>query len=350
MARTFWLDLARSGARFPIGTDLVLHDQKDAETIRLNGPALGQVIAEAAAKWRIPVAMPLMDLRLEKADIAAAFGLSFEEAETWKLEATPPPSMIARVADPIRAFPVESRAQQLSLRWLASNTNLLPVGMAIGPFSLMTKLLADPITPVALAGSGVTAAEDEGVARVERALDLAEAAVQRSLRAQVSAGARALMICEPAANTTFLSPRQLRSGADTFQRFVLEPNLRLKSFLDEHEIDLIFHDCGELLPEMVQAFAQRIHPAVLSLGASRLLWEDAALVPDDVVMYGNLPTKTFYSDEAMPVERVEEISRDLLTRMRATGHPHILGSECDVLHVPDAAGAIRRKVDAMLAV
>jgi hypothetical protein len=34
--------------------------------------------------------------------------------------------------------------------------------------------------------------------------------------------------------------------------------------------------------------------------------------------------------------------------MRATGHPHILGSECDVLHVPDAAATIRAKVDLML--
>jgi hypothetical protein len=137
---------------------------------------------------------------------------------------------------------------------------------------------------------------------------------------------------------------------DVVSACLTKPNLRLKSFLDEQRMDLIFHDCGELLPEMVEAFARRIHPAVLSLGSSRLLWEDAALVPHDVVLYGNLPTKTFYSDEAMPVERVQQMSRDLLNRMTATGHLHILGSECDVLHVPDAAATIRRKVDAMLAV
>jgi hypothetical protein len=34
--------------------------------------------------------------------------------------------------------------------------------------------------------------------------------------------------------------------------------------------------------------------------------------------------------------------------MQATSHAHILGSECDVLHVPEAAETIRRKVDAML--
>jgi hypothetical protein len=36
--------------------------------------------------------------------------------------------------------------------------------------------------------------------------------------------------------------------------------------------------------------------------------------------------------------------------MRGTGHPFILGSECDVLHVPEAAETIRRKVEAMLTV
>jgi len=34
--------------------------------------------------------------------------------------------------------------------------------------------------------------------------------------------------------------------------------------------------------------------------------------------------------------------------MRAAGHPFILGSECDVLHVPEAAETIRNKVDVML--
>jgi len=99
---------------------------------------------------------------------------------------------------------------------------------------------------------------------------------------------------------------------------------------------------------MVKEFAERLRPVILSLGSSRRLWEDAAFVPDDVVLFGNLPTKSFYSDAAMPLERVETLTLDLITRMKAVGHPFILGSECDVLHVPDAAATIRRKVDAML--
>jgi hypothetical protein len=50
----------------------------------------------------------------------------------------------------------------------------------------------------------------------------------------------------------------------------------------------------------------------------------------------------------MPVDRVEAMTLELIGKMRAAGHPHILGSECDVLHVPDAAATIRRKVEAML--
>jgi hypothetical protein len=35
--------------------------------------------------------------------------------------------------------------------------------------------------------------------------------------------------------------------------------------------------------------------------------------------------------------------------MKACGHPHILGSECDVLFVPEAWETIEKKVDAMRA-
>jgi hypothetical protein len=50
----------------------------------------------------------------------------------------------------------------------------------------------------------------------------------------------------------------------------------------------------------------------------------------------------------MPVAEVRRRTVELRANMEACGHPHILGSECDVLHVHDAAQTIRRKVDAML--
>ena len=94
--------------------------------------------------------------------------------------------------------------------------------------------------------------------------------------------------------------------------------------------------------------AHRLRPVILSLGSSRKLWEDARLIPHDVVLYGNLPTKSFYSDGAMPVEEVIRRTRELVINMKACGHPYILGSECDVLFVPEAQEKIRQKVNAMM--
>jgi len=122
------------------------------------------------------------------------------------------------------------------------------------------------------------------------------------------------MICEPTASIAFISPRQMKAGSNLFERLVMEPNLRVKAALEEAGCDLIFHDCGELIDPMVEAFANRLHPVILSLGSSRKLWEDTRLVPKDVVLYGNLPSKSFYSDGAMPVEEVVRRTGELVQR------------------------------------
>jgi uroporphyrinogen-III decarboxylase len=349
MKREFWLNLAAGTPRIPIGTDLVLHEHADAAEIVLDGWRLGEVMEAAARRYGTPLAIPLMDLRLEKADLVAALGLPEAEADSFHFASAPGADVVERVrASADRPFGRANQAHLDSVRYIAEDTDLIPVGMAIGPFSLTTKLMADPITAIALAGRGATAAEDASVLMAERCLELAEMTVSRSVRAQIRAGAKAVLICEPAANVVYISPKQMERGSDIFERFVMGPDLRLKALLDEAGVDLIFHDCGELNPFMVRSFGERIHPAVLSLGSSRILWEDAEVVPKDVVLFGNLPTKTFYSDAVMPDERVVELTTGLIANMRKAGHPHILGSECDVLHVPEAAATIRRKVDLML--
>jgi len=347
--RQFYLDLAARGLRMPIGADLVLREQPDPEAILLDAGRLGNVVEATARRYHTPLAFPLMDLRLEKADLLEFAGVPESEIDQFHFIEPPSERFAADlIAASARPFSRRIQANQGAVRYIAERTELVPVGMLIGPFSLMTKLIADPIVPVAMAGSGVTAAEDKGVCMVERCLQMALATVLRSAEAQIAAGAKAIIMCEPAANTVYLSPRQLRGGSDIFERFVLVPGRRVRDLLEQHGVDLIFHDCGELLTEMVQQFAEDLRPAVLSLGSSRKLWEDAAVVPKDIVLYGNLPTKTFYSDSAMPLEEVRRLAADLSARMAACGHPHILGSECDVLHVPEAAATIRRKVVAML--
>ncbi len=350
MSREFYLDLAASHLRMPIGTDLVLHEESDPEQSRINGGRLGAVIERAARRWNTPLAMPLMDLRLEKTDLLALAGISRSEADTFHFSA-PLESALVDVLCSEQNAPLcpGSTARNEALDYIHKKTGLVCVGMTIGPFSLATRLVADPIFASAMIGRGCPPEDSPEVKLLWQSLRISEAAVLRSIRSQIAHGAVAVMVCEPAACTAFISPRQMKACSDLFELLVIEPNLRVNDALRESCCDLIFHDCGELTSQMVEAFAHRLHPAILSLGSSRKLWEDARLVPDDVVLYGNLPSKCFYSDAAMPIEDVVRRREELVERMRICGHPHILGTECDVLFVPESHVAIRTKVDAMIA-
>ncbi|MBK8477927.1 MAG: hypothetical protein IPL39_16970 [Opitutaceae bacterium] len=234
-----------------------------------------------------------------------------------------------------------------ALRAVAAQPGLLPIGMCIGPFSLTTKLMADPITPVFLAGSGISAQEDADVALLEACLELSLTCVLEQVERAVAAGARAVFVAEPAANQVYFSPLQLAEGSDNFERYVLAPNRRVAELLASRDVDLLFHCCGEITEPMLDGFCS-LRPSLLSLGSSRRLWEDATRVPKEIVLYGNLPSKMFYSDAIMPLARVAEEAAELAARMAASGHPFILGTECDTLHVPEYAATIGAKVDRLL--
>jgi len=322
----------------PIGTDLVLSEKSDPHAIKYDGLRLGRVMEEAARRWGSPLALPLMDLTVEKEWLVGALGVPQAEIATWHFDGAVPELL------PDAAPTPRLKANNEAIGYIASNTDLLPCGMSIGPFSLMAKMLADPISPVFLAG---TDERDEDVERLEKTLELGTRVILHTIEMQLDAGAQAIVLCEPAANAVYFSPNQLADGADTFDRYVMALNGRIRELLRSRGAALIFHDCGELTEEMVRKFAE-LEPAMLSLGSSRLLWEDARLLPDNIVLFGNLPTKKFYSDEVMPVREVEALGRDLLTKMQATGHPFILGSECDVLNVPGSESTIREKVTAFL--
>jgi uroporphyrinogen-III decarboxylase len=334
----------------PVGTDLVLNEESEPEKARNDGLALGRVIERSARRWGTPLAIPLMDLRLEKIDLLAMAGVSAAEAEAFHFDGPIEDALLAELCGE-QTVPLcpGSAARDEAIAYIRSRADLIAVGMAIGPFSLTTRLMADPISAAAMAGSGAEPEDSPDVKLLWQCLRMAEAAVLRSLRSQMAQGAQAIMICEPAACKAYISPRQMKAGSNLFERLVMEPNLRMREALDQGGCDLIFHDCGELIDPMVEAFANRLHPKMLSLGGSRKLWEDARLVPADVVLYGNLPTKSFYSDAAMPMEEVVRRTEEITANMKACGHPHILGSECDVLFVPEAHETIRKKVDAMMA-
>ena len=339
MNRKVYLDLAASGLRMPIGTHLVLHRYADADAILLDGHRLGAVVAETAAQFRTPLAVPLMDLTLEKAALLAAMGVPAGEVDSFHFSEIKP----APVEIPLTP---RMKATCDAIRDLSSKPGLIPMGMSIGPFSLMSKLLADPITPVFLAGTGLTAEDEPELAILDHVLKLAEQVIHRYLKAQIDAGAKAIIVCEPAANLVYFSPKQLDVSHDTFDRLVMEPMRRLCALLRENDVDLVFHDCGELTEGMVRRFAT-LGAAMISFGSSRRLWEDAAFIPKDTVLYGNLPTKRFYAAQLTAAE-VERQAVELLDKMREVEHPFILGSECDVLSVPGSEAEILGKVDAFM--
>jgi len=348
MDRSFYLDLARQGLRMPIGTDLLLYESPDPDRIVRDGPALGRVVEAAARRYDTPLAFAHMDLMREKGSLLGLLDIPPDRIPTYHFDGCPGAETVERVRARLDG-PLHPALQAHvdSVAYLAQRTDLVPIGMSIGPFSLTTKLLADPITPIYLAGMGATADEEAEVRAVETLLDLSLAMVLRTVGAQLAAGAKAVFIAEPAANSVFLSPKQLAAGADIFERYVTAPNRRIAALLAAHGADLIFHCCGELTDEMVGAFGS-LDPAILSLGSSRKLWEDARLVSPRTVLYGNLPSKHFYSDEVVSLDDVRRMACDLLAKMRAAGHPFILGSECDILHVPGHAETIQSKVDAFV--
>jgi len=348
MDHQYYLDLAKRGIAVPIGTDLVMHEEPEPEKVRNDGAALGQVIARAARRWGTPLAVPLMDLRLEKIDMLSMAGVTAHDAEAFHFKQPLTDAEFAvLMGEQKTPLCPGSAARDAALAFIGTQQDLIPVGMAIGPFSLTTRLMDDPISAAAMAGGGMEPEDSADVKLLLQCLQISEATVLRSVRSQIAHGAQAIMVCEPTASTAFISPRQMRAGSNLFERMVMEPNLRIKAAMEEAGCDLIFHDCGELVDPMVEAFAQRLHPVMLSLGSSRKLWEDARLVPEDVVLFGNLPSKSFYSDGAMPVDEVIRRTDELLEKMQACGHAHILGSECDVLYVAEARDAILAKVDAM---
>lgn len=348
MDRKFYLDLAVRGMCMPVGADLVLHEHADHEAILRDGKKLGKVLAEAAERYQTPLALPVMDLKLEKAALLGMLGVPADQVDTYHFAECPSDAQMTTVAEHL-SDPLDVRLQANvdAIKWTKRHTKLVPVGMTIGPFSLMTKLLAEPITPLYMAGSGVTAEEDPEVKMIERCLELSTQVILRSMSAQIKAGAKVMFVAEPAANVAFLSPNQIEAGSDVFDRYVMKFNKRIKWLMNAWDVDLFFHCCGELTDYMVGKFCE-LDPAVLSLGASRKLWEDARIVPNTTVLYGNLPSKKFYSDDLCPVSEVRRMAADLRHKMSQTNHPFILGSECDVLSVPGCEKTIMTKILAMI--
>ena len=188
----------------------------------------------AARRFGVPLAIPHMDLRLEKELLLQGLGLGRDAAPALHFKSAPSSTevqaMISALDGPL---PRSLQAQVDAVGFVVGSApDLVPCAMTIGPFSLMTTLLDDPISAVYLASSGATADDEPAVALLEIALDLSRRAVERSLRAQLDAGAKLALLCEPAVNKVYLSPRQMKSGHNAFDRLVMANLKRYKALLD----------------------------------------------------------------------------------------------------------------------
>ena len=347
MDNNFYIDLARAGRCLPIATHLVLHEKKNPEAVLLNGTLMAAVMQEAAERFNNPMALSLMDLTLEKDILLRTMGVPADKTEAFHFVELPDPECCAKVTTDVDVLTlprIKANCEALSI--LRDRGNVIPIGMSIGPFSLLTKLVKDPITAIYMAGTGATPEDDDDVAMIHTILKLAETIIHASCAAQIKAGARAIFLCEPAANLVYFSPNQIRDGSTVYDDFVTQPNLRLKKLFDDTGTDLLFHDCGELIPEMVTSFG-KLNPKIISFGSSVKLWEIEKYVAKDVVIFGNLPSKKFYSDEDVPLDGIAGRVAEIEEKLRPTGHPFIISSECDVLSMPGYEKTIMAKVNAM---
>lgn len=346
MKSNIFIEMAKKGLKVPVATHLILHEKENPEEILLNGKRLGQVIEETAHRYSLPIPIPIMDLVIEKETILELLEIEKSERNSFHFNKPLTSEMISKIEQSDFTIHPRTRANIEAVRYIAENTSLMPIDMSIGPFSLMTKLVADPITPVYLAGSGLTASDSEEVALIESAIELSLKTVLKSLTLKIEqAKAKAIFLCEPAANLVYFSPKQMEEGSDIFDRFVVEPNRKIKDLLDKKGVDLIFHDCGDLKPLMVQKMAS-LKPAVFSFGSPVKLWEMEPFVDQETVIFGNLPTKKFYSDTEISLEQTRSLADEITEKMKATGHYFILGSECDILSMPGHEKTIKEKVKA----
>ncbi len=350
MDKNYYLNIARQKSRMIFGVDLVLSEKNNKEKILNDGAKLGKVIIETTERFGMPLALPFMDLDVEKDELLKIAGI------TTAADRSSHPGA-AELNENLLRKVKESEDQVLSgrlkanceaIKYVGGNSAYLPVGMCIGPFSFMTKILTDPITPALLASMGITADEDRSVRNLYTALEIGTEVIIKSVKLQIDAGAKAICICEPAANSVYISPDTLsEESEDIFDELIIKNNRKIKDVLDEKGVDLILHDCGELTDIMLKKLC-RLNPVILSLGSARNLWEDAQIVPREIVLMGNLPTKRFFLDKEISGDEVKILTKELIKKMEKTGHPFILGSECDVLSVEGYEKTIMDKINLMI--
>jgi hypothetical protein len=81
-----YLWIAEDGLSMPLATDMVLHEGAsgpDIERTLSNGEELRRVVVRAARRFGAPLAIPHMDLKLEKALPVRSLGVSWSAGSIW---------------------------------------------------------------------------------------------------------------------------------------------------------------------------------------------------------------------------------------------------------------------------
>ena len=116
----------------PIGADLVLHEKPDAEAIVRDGSALGRVVAETARRYRTPLAFAHMDLSLEKAVLLELLGVPAADIPLYHFSHDPGAEAVEQAKAGLdRPLNSALQAHLESVRYIATQTDLVPIGMTI---------------------------------------------------------------------------------------------------------------------------------------------------------------------------------------------------------------------------
>ena len=275
---------------------------------------------EAAERFDNPMALPVMDLTLEKDILLQTMGIPAEETAAFHFDDVPGPEQLAELARGLyvttRHPRIKANCEALSLPRHAGT--VVSVGMrSIGPFSLLTKLVKDRIVRFSWRAAASRRRTSRDVALIHAVLALAEAVVRGNGAAQIEAPARAIFLASRRRTGSIF--RRGRSGRRDGLRRVRDraqpapeacarrrrrrsafPRLRRSDSGDGH-------------------FLRELKPKLISFGSSVKLWEIEKYVDTDVVIFGNLPTRKFDPDEEVPLEVVEDLMAEIEEKLGATG-------------------------------
>ena len=86
MDRDYYLQMAKAGTGMVLATDLVLKEKANHEELLNDGDELGKIILESANRYDLALALPFMDLSLEKQWLLTLMGIENSKIEKFHFD------------------------------------------------------------------------------------------------------------------------------------------------------------------------------------------------------------------------------------------------------------------------